>query len=197
MQNCIFSGHCMESRCDKSCPILVQTSYLLERNNISLNSNVFKTDPSQVNTILRVLDNTKGKFGVIIDNNDTAAKAELVTYCAICQNWKGSQLHCVVYHLKFSQYVEEIQKSWSSRNGESENLEYIKIWTKTCKVLIISGIDFVNFKNFQCQTLLELLQQRNSNPDNTTIIVSPPLSALVGDGAFFGRLQDMMRKAVI
>jgi hypothetical protein len=73
----------------------------------------------------------------------------------------------------------------------------MKIWAKSAKVLVISGIDFVNFKNFQCQTMLELIQLRNSNPDNTTIIVSPQLSSLVGEGLFFGKLQDMMKKAVI
>ena len=195
MHNCIFSGHCMESRCDNSCPSFVQSSYLLERNRISINSPVFKTDPAKVNTTLRLLDAAKNKFSVIVDKNDTSVRADLITYCAICQNWKGSQLHCVVYHMKFSQYIDEIQKSWAHK--ESEEFEYMQIWAKSAKVLIISGIDFVNFKNFQCQTILELLQQRNSNPDNTTIIVSPTISNLVGEGMFFSKLLDKMRKAVI
>lgn len=195
MRNCIFSGHCMNYTCDNSCPTLVQTTYLLERNQIPLNSNVFKTDPVNVNSTLNMLEKVNGKFSVVLDKDDTAVRSDLITYCAICQNWRGSQLHCVVYHLRFSQYVDEIQKSWSKR--ESEEFEYMQIFVKSSKVLIISGIDFVNFKNFQCQTLLELLQQRNSNPDNTTIIVSPPLSSLVGEGMFFGKLQDMMRKAVV
>jgi len=173
----------------------VQTTYLLERNQIPLNSNVFKTDPVKVNSTLSMLEKVNGKFSVVLDKDDTSIRSDLITYCAICQNWRGSQLHCVVYHLRFSQYVDEIQKSWSKR--ESEEFEYMQIFAKSSKVLIISGIDFVNFKNFQCQTLLELIQQRNSNPDNTTIIVSPPLSSLVGEGMFFGKLQDMMRKAVV
>ena len=41
MRDCIFTGHCTEKVCDKACPIYVQVSYLLERNNISSNSNVF------------------------------------------------------------------------------------------------------------------------------------------------------------
>lgn len=195
MRNCIFSGHCMEPRCDKSCPTLVQTTYLLERNDIPLNSTVFRADPGQIDKTLSILDNAVGKFRVVIDNNDTAYRANLITYCAICQNWRGSQLRSVVYHLKYSQYIDELQSSW--KNGESEDLQYIKIWIKSAKVLIISGIDFVNFKTFNCQTLLELIQQRSSNPDNTTIIVSPQFSSLVGEGGFFGRLQDMMRKAVV
>lgn len=194
MRNCIFSGHCMESRCDKSCPALVQTTYLLERNGIPINSNVFKTDPTEVSNTLKLLNDAKGSFRVVVDN-DTASRANLLTYCSICQNWKGSQLHCVVYHLRYSQYIDELQSSW--KNGESESLSYTKIWVKSAKVLIISGIDFVNFKTFNCQTLLELIQQRSTNPDNTTILVSPKLSALVGEGGFFGILHDMMQKAVI
>lgn len=195
MQSCMFSGHCMEYQCDKSCPAFVQTTYLLERNNISLNNTVFKSDSSAIIDTLELLNVAKGKFNTVIDKVDTSKKADLITYCAICQNWVGSQLHCVVYHLKFSQYVEEIQKSWSK--NESEILEYMKIWSKSAKVLIISGMDFVNFKNFQCQTILELIQQRNSNPDNTTIIVCPPISSLVGEGMFFSKLQDMIKKAVV
>lgn len=194
MKDCIFSGHCMELRCDRSCPALVQTTYLLERNGIPINSNVFKTDPVQVNKTLKLLDDVKGSFRVVLDS-DTAARATLLTYCSICQNWKGSQLHCVVYHLKYSQYIDELQSSW--KGGESEELSYMKIWVKSAKVLIISGIDFVNFKNFNCQTLLELIQQRSSNPDNTTIVVSPKLSSLVGDGGFFGQLVDRLSKAVV
>lgn len=196
MKDCIFSGHCMELRCDKSCPAFVQTSYLLERNEIPINSTVFRADPVQVNNTLKLLDTAKGSFRVVIDNNDTAGKANLLTYCSICQNWRGSQMHCVVYHLHYSQYIDEMQSSWNSK-GESEHLGYTKIWLKSAKVLIISGIDFVNFKTFNCQTLLELIQQRSTNPDNTTILVSPQLSSLVGEGGFFLRLQDMMKKAVI
>lgn len=36
MNNCIFTAHCTETICDKACPILVETSYLLERNGLSL-----------------------------------------------------------------------------------------------------------------------------------------------------------------
>ena len=48
MQNCIFSGHCSQQVCDKSCPTLVETTYLLERNNIAMNSDVFHADRSKL-----------------------------------------------------------------------------------------------------------------------------------------------------
>jgi len=193
MVNCIFAGHCFEqSQCDSSCPVLAQTSYLLERNNIQLNSPVFHATPSELRRCISILDNSAGSIRTVVENMSTNALSDLLTYCAICQHWRGSQLHCTVYNLKYAQYLEAVQKSWSS-NGDSEELDYVKIWISSAKVLIISNIDFVNFKDFQCQTLLSLLQSR-MNPDLTTIVVSPQISTLVGDGPLFARLTDLLSK---
>ena len=57
----------------------------------------------------------------------------------------------------------------------------------------IKNIDYVNFKDFQCQTLLSLMQSR-ANSDLTTIIVSPPVKSLVGEGQFFAKLTDIISK---
>ena len=51
MFNCIFTPHCMESFCDKSCPKLVETTYLLERNDINIDSHVFSENPEIYKTI--------------------------------------------------------------------------------------------------------------------------------------------------
>lgn len=192
MDNCIFSGHCINMRCDKSCPALVETSYLLDRNGISISNDVFHSSEEDLQAANKLITDNQGKLKVYISKN-TITSATLLTYVGICQNWKGSQLHCTVYNLKFFQYLEAIKKSWNS--GSSDNLEYTKIWASTSKLLIISNIDFVNFKNFECQTLLELIQSRLSNPELTTIIVSPQLSALVGEGSFFSALMEILKKA--
>lgn len=191
MYNCIFSGHCVENQCDKSCPILAQTSYLLDRNEISMNSPVFKMGESEIARYSKILESSQGQLSVITDK-DTTFSADCLTYCAICNKWKGSQLHCTVFNLKFSKYIEQIQKSWSY-NSDSSEVDYVKIWASSASVLIISSIDYVNFKDFQSQTLLSLLQSR-SNPDLTTIVVAPPLSNLVGDGPFFSRLTEVLSR---
>lgn len=192
MDNCIFSGHCINMRCDKSCPALVETSYLLDRNGISISNDVFHSSEEDLQAANKLITENQGKLKVYISKN-TITSATLLTYVGICQNWRGSQLHCTVYNLKFFQYLEAIKKSWNS--GSSDNLEYTKIWASTSKLLIVSNIDFVNFKNFECQTLLELIQSRLSNPELTTIIVSPQLSALVGEGSFFSALMEILKKA--
>lgn len=189
MYNCIFSAHCTESTCDAACPALVETSYLLERNDINMNSFVFKREPKYLASAINTLDKCRGKAKVVTATN-TVNTAELLTYCAICQNWKGSRLHCNVYNLKYSTYIESIKQSWTTRT-EPEDLEYMRIWSQSAKVLIISNLDYVSFGDFESQTLLNLLQYRH-NPDQTTIIVTPPVNSLVGKGMFFVKLQQML-----
>lgn len=197
MNNCIFSPHCIEQMCDKSCPILTEISYLMERNNISMKSSVLKSNSKDINSaseILSKINELDNNFGVVVCN-DTISVSNLLTYCAICKNWQGNRLHCNVYSLKFSNYIDAIQKSWSV-NSTPESLEYEQIWVNTSKILIISCIDFVQFKDFSTQTLLNIIHERMEH-NLTTIIVSPKLSTLVGSGQFFNRMQTMFGKAVI
>ena len=192
MQNCIFSGHCSKQVCDKSCPTLAETTYLLERNKISMNSEVFHADPKRLVKMANIVDSSEGTLRTVITKN-TVQDADLLSYIAICRNWKGSRLHCTVYNLRYSQYIEMMKKSWSAKSETSE-LEYMRIFSSSAKVLIISNIDYVNFRDFECQTLLTLLQSR-SGGEYTTIIVSPPVTSLVGDSPFFGRLTEIIKEA--
>ena len=194
MYNCIFSSHCCETVCDKSCPTLAQTTYLLERNGIEMNSEVFKCPQPKLDKFEKVLEQSEGKFNSYI-SNDTVNDAELLTYCSICTHWKASRLHCTVYNLKYSNYLDLIKQSWGNYS-ESSELEYMKIWASTAKVLIISNIDYINFKDFECQTLLNLLQTR-AGKDFTTIIVSPETKYLVGNSRFFPILTNKIDGAVI
>lgn len=194
MYNCIFSPHCTEMTCDRSCPIFVQTNYLLERNGISFSSAVFKRDEESIKTALNVIHSCQDRLGTVVTEN-TVNTAELLTYCSICENWKGSQLHCNVYSLKFSRYIEITKQSWNT-HSETDELEYMRIWSNSSKVLIVSNIDYVNFGDFESQTLLNLIQSRQV-VGKTTIIVSPPLSRLVGKGSFFVGLHDILERTKV
>ena len=192
MYNCIYSGHCTQTMCDKSCPTLAETTYLLERNNIAMSNSVFNR-LSDVDVYSNILTRSEGKLSTIQSDN-TVRAADMLTYCGICQRWRGSRLHCTVYNLKLSQYLESIRQSWSTKS-DSEDLEYMKIWASTAKLLIISNIDYVNFRDFECQTLLTLLQSR-AGSEFTTIIVAPAkISDLVGSGGFFGTLSNVIKNA--
>ena len=194
MDKCMFSGHCIKAVCDQSCPAFVESSFLLSQNNIGINSNVFHADPVLLNKYNKIVENSIGKLQTVIAKNTNSA-AELISYCGVCKYWKGSRCGTPVYNLKLSQYIEGLQNSWSSTSNLDE-LEYQKIWVSKAKLLIISNIDFVNFKDFQCQTLLTLLQSREK-PEFGTIIVSPQTQALVGSGLFFNRLQETLGRTTI
>lgn len=191
MNNCIFTPHCTEHVCDQSCPILAETSYLLERNKLQINNPVFMSQPKALDNAIKLIDDIEpGEMRVVVSNN-TINVSNLLTYCAICKHWKGNRLHCSVYNLNFSSYLDELQKSWSS-NKNSDELDYEKIWMNTAKVLIISNIDFVQFKDFQTQTLLNLIHTRRNN-NLTTIVVSPHIDTLIGSGQFYMRMKEMFK----
>lgn len=194
MNNCIFAAYCTEPMCDNACPTYVESSYLLERNNLSLDNPVFNSPKADIEKSLSALHSCEGKLGTFI-TDDTILSSDLLTYCAICENWKGNRLHCTVYHLKFSNHLDVIQRSWGV-DSTPDSLEYEQIWSTTAKVLIISNLDFVQFKDYQSQMLLNILHNRMQNR-LTTIVVTPKLSSLVGSGSFFNKLTKMLDKAVI
>lgn len=196
MHNCIFTSHCLELFCDKSCPVLAETSYLLERNEIPMTSSVFTASDAEIAKMSSILDTAnEGLYVHVVKNGNTVEIAELLTYCAICKNWKGSQLHCNVYNLKFSRYIDELKKSWSLRE-DPESLEYMKIWADTSKVLIISNLDYVNFGDFESQTFLNLLQSRQISK-LSTIIITPPVNMLISSKSsrFFNLLANKLTEA--
>lgn len=194
MQNCIFSGHCIQPKCDQSCPILAETKYLLDRNKLNMQSDVFHCNVDRLAWYDSLMDEHAGKLITLVDS-DTVKVADNVTYAAICKYWKGSQLHCTVYNLRYSTYIDSVQNSWSMKS-DNNDLEMMKIWATTAKVLIISNIDYVNFKDFQCQTLLSLIQSRTADK-LTTIVVSPNPSSLVGSSMFFPKLQSMLQTSKV
>ena len=195
MYNCIFNSHCIQDVCDNSCPILVETSYLLERNNINLDNPVFLSFPDNEQILIDTVCDETNSFKVITCK-DTLLVSDFLTYYAICHNWKGNRLHCNVYHLRYSSYLEKLKGSWNS-TSEDEDLQYMKIWSDTCKVLIISNIDYVKFNDFESQTLLNLIQSR-SITGKLTVVVSPPLSNLVSGNSsrFFDLLKDKMKSSM-
>ena len=199
MYNCIFTAHCTEQFCDKSCPTLVETSYLLERNGIEMDDPIFSVSDDVLKKFSNILDEYDGKVYTSLVSGSrytTVQVADIITYVAICKNWRGSRLHCTVYNLRFSKYLDELKKSWSAKS-EPETLEYMRIFSESAKVLIISNLDYVNFGDFESQTMLNLLQERQSR-EFTTILLSTPINQLVSTkgSVFFNRLKSILADSV-
>ena len=78
----------------------------------------------------------------------------------------------------------------------NEDAQYAELWSKSCNVLVISGIDYVNFKDFQSQKLLQLLQDRERKR-KATIIVSPKVENIMGGGKMYDLLLSKLRSNLV
>lgn len=194
---CIFAAHCTRGNCDSSCPDLAQTSYLLDMNEIKFGcKHVFMAGQEAINKALRVIDKAENDHIVVVNKANTREAADLYTYIGICKHWKGSRLKMVVYNLKLSKFFDAEKNSWDNKKSISDNPtedpDYMKIWADKAKLLVISNFDYVNFKDYNVQFLLNLLQKRDIE-GLATIIVSPTTS-LIGNGDLFDKLPGILTK---
>lgn len=186
MYECLFSPNCTEDICDRACPILAQTSYLMSLNSLDIKCpsiRLQKGNPAMFDKAVKFfekLDSSQSLYGVV-KCDSTISAAELITYIGICKHWKGSRLHASVFGLQFSKYIDMMKQSWNYK-VESDDLQYLKIWAEQSKLLVISNIDYVNFGDFECQTLLNLLQYREGNHLQTVIVA--PKTSLFGKSNF-------------
>ena len=81
-------------------------------------------------------------------------------------------------------FVDSV-KITNTPNEESEALNQINLRNTL--------VTDVQFKDFQAQTLLNIIQNRTSN-GLKTIIVSPKIEHLIGQGRFYSRLQGIFSK---
>lgn len=196
MHDCIYSAYCTSEYCDRSCPALAESSYLLARNSIDMRNPVFQAQDASIDSAISILSKCDRRVGVWIASGNPEGTADLITYCAICEYGKGSRLHCSVYHLNFSVYIDTIRESWKM-SQKPQSLEYMDIWINNCDVLIVSGFRYMNFNDFECQTLLKMMDNRMSR-SQTTLIVTPELNSLVGKSTdFLPRLKSELGRAVI
>lgn len=191
--SCPFKQYCRKAICKNVCADWAEIQYLLERNNLDKNSEIYATPAKDFQKLSEWLTAASTTHRVVISDN-TVDTASRLSYAAICQHWKGNAFHCAVYNLNFMEYLNRTQQSWAG--GNDEDLEYINIFIQKAKVLIISNIDFVQFKDYQAQTLLNIVNNRKIY-NQSTITVSPKLNSLVGSGTFFTRMKEIFGKEVL
>ncbi|MBP5433749.1 hypothetical protein [Ruminococcus sp.] len=192
--DCPFKQYCRRDRCNASCPSNAEISYLLERNCISQNDPVFMIDDRMLSEVSEWLTAASGCYKVVI-SPDSSETASALLYAAICQSWYGNRLHCAVYHLNFANYLDSLQKSWGMTSLTDE-MEYEQIFVAKAKVLVISNIEFIKFNDFAAQTLLNLIHTRKTQK-LSSIVVSPKISTLMGNGQFYERMKQVLGEVVL
>lgn len=189
VDRCIFAPFCFKENCKVICPTFQQIDYLLDKNDLLPPSPVFAMEPRHFEYVSSVLKAASGTFRVV-EKERANDFARLFTYCGICDTWNGSKFSMSTYNLKFSRFVDLIRQSWSMRE-EPDELQYMKIWSRSAKVLIISNLDYVSFGDVECQQLLQLLQDREE-PNKSTVVVIRQLRSLVGRSSFLNTLISVL-----
>lgn len=193
MIDCIYSPHCTWKQCDLACPIHAEISYWMERCNIDMSNPVLKCGKQAIDKAMSIIQSREGKLSVFRSKNPDIA-ADTLAYCAICLHGRGTALSHGIYSLNFANYIDETKRSWQSKY-EPEDLEFMRIWSNSASYLIVSGLDYVKFGDFECQTLLRLLQDRRSTTKSTYIVYGK--ENLVGSSDFFGRLLSLLKGAEV
>lgn len=195
--NCIFSSYCTKSYCDLSCPKNAIMQLLLEKSGIEAASVLSKLTPKIAIQCHELLNIASGNLITIETKTfdcSTIEAAEILCFVGMCDMCEKHGSSISVYNLKYGKYVQMLKDSWT--HGSNQSLQEMQAFISTSKYLIISGLDYIIFKDFECQTLLNLLQDRDKI-NNGTFVILPEIQQLHGSSVFFPPLKDKFKEGLI
>lgn len=192
--------------CGEACPMWNLSESLLRKNNL-LNKNISafarRSRMAECRKVLEQAVNNPGYALMCIGSNGVNLNelSDLLTYCGICSLWRSAVRRVPIYNLNFSSYLDADRGSWNINPDSIDNDLLFKrnmINGKSdggveSNILIISGIDYVNFKDYESSLLLKIIGTRNST-QFPTLIVGPEPSTLLGTGQLFSRLTGVLQE---
>ena len=129
-----------------------------------------RVTPEAIRMIETYMDKFEGTTGMVLCNKDSKWLADLYTWVAICKlaRYYGSDM--TVFHLNFNQYMQNLRAgNWGK--GESEKMSITRYLIRTVKVLVISGLEYIQWYDMESQTLMQLIGDRERNTNFSTVIV--------------------------
>lgn len=75
-------------------------------------------------------------------------------------------------------------------------LREIQAFVSSAAVLIVSGIDYCVFNDFECQTLMQILDERQKIGKSTLYLVSD-ITFLTGKGSFFPSMKQKFKEELM
>ena len=196
LKDCPYKSSCTRLVCDYACSMFTTYDHWASRSSITLHNPVFGSTIDQLQNIHKIVrrsiedkenDRSNLRHLSVLNTQRDRYNADLATYFIISKYCFNKGLRGGVYKLDFSDYIEEIKKSWSNRQPK-DDLEYRQIWIKDCNFLVIYNLGLVKFGDFESQTLLSILQQRYEQKYTIVIIEK---GSFIGkfDSPFYQRLK--------
>lgn len=195
---CPFSSQCERAFCDYSCGKNVLFDVMMKKSEIKP-QDVGAISVKLRDKVKQDLTKFKGSTIYITANRGNKMLGDIYAWLAACKlcPYYGSDV--TVYHLKYSKYLEQLRQSWATKY-EPEELIEARCFINTARVLIVSSLEYVQYKDFESQTLFSLLGERSYNRDFTTIVIGPEINTWLGPhitrSQFANRLGIMLEEAV-
>lgn len=192
MRQCLCTSYCTRNYCDLACPENAEIKFWLKRNSL-WPPKIAETPPKKIESARKIVEANLGKTSYLKAKNPMES-ADIITYVCICLYGKKTAFTSGVYNLDFADFIDQTKDSWTTKS-KSEKLQYMEIWSQTANQLIVSNIEYMKFSDFECQTLLRLIRERDTDGKTTYIVGSK--EELIGYGPFFPRLQNILKEATI
>lgn len=178
MIDCPYTEQCQRAECNYAC--VRNGIYLNWRNRckLHLDNPAFKStkydviDDSKVIKAAMNDENSESRFLHLsfVQSNQSKKTADRLVYTLIGKYIDQFGVSSGVYSLDYSEYIQASKDSWKLTEP-SKQLNEFDIQLNAAKFLIIYGLDFVRFNDFEAQTLLRIYQKRSEVSKYTITIV--------------------------
>ena len=187
-RDCIFAETCDRFKCDLSCGQDIMYNYIREKSGIRALETTY--DEAILIKDLAMLANYNNEL-LCFETPDVIEKTREFVYIYAC---KLRGVNANLIHISFSSYIQQLRDSWSY--GATANLEHIQVRLRKWTVAVISGIDYCMFKDFEAQTLLNIIESRRMS-GLTTIILTRSLTNIHGNSVFLSPLKEQLKEVLV
>lgn len=197
---CMYCNICTEYECNFTCIKGVTSQYYVDASNFPLYSSEFMnfyTDEDFVRFGNIIKDHRRG-YGVVVSKGRKYLSDAFFYAAMVIENYH-SLYWPEAFMLNYRKYTDSYRRSWTT-GEEPDSLQEARYNAEHCCTLIITGLDTMIFGDFESQTLLALLEDRNKAKQSTIIVMSDVDSINTNSRStttFVRSLREELRKRVI
>lgn len=197
---CMYCNICTEYECNFTCIKGVTSGYYVDASNFPLYSSEFMnfyTDEDFVKFGKIIKDHRRG-YGVVVSKGRKYLSDAFFYAAMVIENYH-SLYWPEAFMLNYRKYTDSYRRSWTT-GEEPDSLQEARYNAEHCCTLIITGLDTMIFGDFESQTLLALLEDRNKAKQSTIIVMSDVDNINTNSRStttFVRSLREELRKRVI
>ena len=197
---CMYCNICTEYECNFTCIKGVTSEYYVDASNFPLYSSEFMnfyTDEDFVKFGKIIKDHRRG-YGVVVSKGRKYLSDAFFYAAMVIENYH-SLYWPEAFMLNYRKYTDSYRRSWTT-GEEPDSLQEARYNAEHCCTLIITGLDTMIFGDFESQTLLALLEDRDKAKQSTILVMSDVDNINTNSRStttFVRSLRDELRKRVI